>query len=276
MGIPLLSDAALARRLERAEAHANRAFVESRARVEPHVGAGWCDVDGTWAMFDGPGSPLSQSFGLGTWAAVSPQQLARLEAFFAERDTAAVHEVATTADMTVLPMLAARGYQPVEWSAVLCQPLEEQSLRHSPPHTALQVRRIAPHEAAHWADTSARGWSDTPELAAFVRGFARIAADARDTHAFLVEREGEAMAAGSLHLHQGVALLAGASTVPAHRSQGAQGALLAERLHFAWEQGADMAMMVAAPGSASQRNAQRAGFQVAYSRVKFQRAPGEG
>jgi hypothetical protein len=49
---------------------------------------------------------------------------------------------------------------------------------------------------------------------------------------------------------------------------------LAERLRFAREQGADVAMLVAAPGSASQRNAQRAGFQVAYSRVKFERAPG--
>jgi GNAT superfamily N-acetyltransferase len=215
---------------------------------------------------------------MGTWAAVSPQQLARLEAVFAERDTAAVHEVATTADMTVLPMLAARGYQPVEWSAVLCQPLAEHTPphapRHTPRHTALQVRRIASHDATHWADTSARGWSDTPELANFMRGFARIAADAHDTHAFLVEREGEAVAAGSLHLNQGVALLAGASTVPAHRGQGAQGALLAERLRFAREQGADVAMLVAAPGSASQRNAQRAGFQVAYSRVKFERAPG--
>ncbi len=36
-----LTDYALARRLERTEATANAAYVESRARLEPDVGAGW-------------------------------------------------------------------------------------------------------------------------------------------------------------------------------------------------------------------------------------------
>jgi len=94
---------------------------------------------------------------------------------------------------------------------------------------------------------------------------------AEDTHAFLVEDRGEAIAAGSLHLHGGVALFAGASTVPAFRGRGAQRAPLQARIAFAVAQGADLAIMVALPGSASHRNAQRAGFQVAYSRVKVGR-----
>jgi hypothetical protein len=98
-----------------------------------------------------------------------------------------------------------------------------------------------------------------------------VAAMAEDTHAFLVEDCGEAIAAGSLHLHGGVALFAGASTVPAFRGRGAQRAPLQARIALAVAQGADLAIMVALPGSASHRNAQRAGFQVAYSRVKVGR-----
>jgi predicted acetyltransferase len=66
-----------------------------------------------------------------------------------------------------------------------------------------------------------------------------------------------------------VALLAGASTIPESRRQGAQLALLDNRLRYAAEQGCDLAMMCALPGSASQRNAERQGFRIAYTRIKW-------
>ena len=71
-------------------------------------------------------------------------------------------------------------------------------------------------------------------------------------------------------MHDRVALLAGASTVPEGRRQGAQLALLDARLQTAVDAGCDLAMMVAAPGSASQRNAERQGFRIAYTRTKWQ------
>jgi GNAT superfamily N-acetyltransferase len=71
----------------------------------------------------------------------------------------------------------------------------------------------------------------------------------------------------------GVALLAGASTVPEHRKRGAQLALLDARLRYAAEHGCDLAMMGAAPGSASQRNAERHGFRIAYTRIKWRQGP---
>jgi len=60
-----------------------------------------------------------------------------------------------------------------------------------------------------------------------------------------------------MHLNDGVALLVGASTVPAARRRGAQNALLSARLAFAHARGCDLAVMGALPGSASQRNAER-------------------
>ncbi len=90
------------------------------------------------------------------------------------------------------------------------------------------------------------------------------------TH-FLVEREGVPIAAAALAIYDGVALLAGASTIPAGRRLGAQNVVLGARLVEARRRGCDLAMMVAPPGSASQRNAERRGFRVAYSRTKWMR-----
>jgi hypothetical protein len=41
-------------------------------------------------------------------------------------------------------------------------------------------------------------------------------------------------------------------------------------MQYAFEQGCDLAMMVVEIGSESQRNAQRQGFQVGYTRIKWQ------
>jgi GNAT superfamily N-acetyltransferase len=66
-----------------------------------------------------------------------------------------------------------------------------------------------------------------------------------------------------------VALFAGAATIPRMRRRGLQAALLQERLRYAFEHGCDLAMMVAEAGSESQRNAERKGFRIAYTRMKW-------
>ena len=94
---------------------------------------------------------------------------------------------------------------------------------------------------------------------------------ARDqTVCFLAEIDGKPGAAGALCLHEGVALFAGAATVPELRHRGLQSALLRERMRYAFDHGCDLAMMGALPGSNSQRNAERNGFQIAYTRTKWQ------
>ena len=88
----------------------------------------------------------------------------------------------------------------------------------------------------------------------------------------LVESEGRVIATGSLGICGRVALLAGASTVPSARGRGAQAAAQAARFVEARRRGCSIAMIVTEPGSTSQRNAERRGFAVAYTRTKWQRA----
>jgi hypothetical protein len=86
---------------------------------------------------------------------------------------------------------------------------------------------------------------------------------------FLADIDGRPVAAGALNVADGVALLAGASTVPDARHRGAQLALLPARLAYASRHGCDLAMMGALPGGGSQRNAERNGFRIAYTRTKW-------
>lgn len=259
-----LTDISLARRLERTEASANAAFVEARGGD-----AAWVDVDGTYAMFDTPDSPITQTFGLGVFSTPSDAQLAAIESFFAARGAATYHEVSPLGDPTLLALLHARGYRAIEQSTVLHRPT---ALPPATRATDVTVRRVAGGELATWADTAARGWgAESPELEGFMRDFGGLMSRARGTVCFLAECDGQPAGAAMLAIHDGTALLGGASTVPAFRRRGAQGALLAARLAYAMRAGCDLAMMAAAPGSTSQCNAERQGFRVAYTRTKWMR-----
>jgi GNAT superfamily N-acetyltransferase len=261
-------DQRLARRLERAESLAGAAWVQTRARVEPEVGATWTEVAGAYALFDGIDSPLTQTFGLGLFEPVGAAELEQLEAFYQQRGAAIAHNVSPLAATDLLGQLHGRGYRPVEFDNVLVRPLVGLTDSQS---TAIQVHRIGEDEVELWAQIASDGWcSDAPEYQDFIKPFARLSAQTANVHCFLASCEGQPVATGSLHLHSDVALLAGASTIPSARGQGAQLALMQARLRYAAEYGAELAMLVAHPGSGSQRNAQRHGFQVAYSRLKWQ------
>jgi hypothetical protein len=270
VALPHVTDVAFSQRLERAEAKASAAYVESRARHVPSLGAEWRDFDGTYAMFDGVGSPLSQTFGLGLFAAPSAEQLDRIESFFRDRGAPIFHEVSPLADPAILGILAQRGYSPVELTSVMFQSLTNPvTPRSAGIEPALVVRKLDRGEEHVWAETAARGWSETPEAAAFMREFGTVSATSTGTTCFVAEWEGQPIAAAALGIHDRVALLAGASTDPPFRGRGAQNALLATRLRYAISAGCDLAMMGALPGSASQRNAERQGFRIAYTRIKW-------
>jgi hypothetical protein len=115
----LFIDQRRARRLERAEGAAGAGFVAVRQRVAPEAGAEWRDFDGTYAMYDGAESPMTQTFGLGMFAPAVPEQLDAIERFFHERGADAQHEVSPLAGVEALALLVDRGYRPIELRSVL-------------------------------------------------------------------------------------------------------------------------------------------------------------
>ncbi|HEU4888215.1 MAG TPA: GNAT family N-acetyltransferase [Thermoanaerobaculia bacterium] len=261
-----LSDLTLARRLERCEAKSNAAFVEARARLRPETGATWMECAGAYAMFDGVGSPLTQTFALGMFATPTATDLETIERFFEERGAAVFHEVSPIAPMEMLELLATRGYRPVELSSVMFRPISGTR----PEEGRVRARVATADEIALWSDVAAEGWREFG-VSDFVRDIGQISASSEGMTVFLAELDGRAIGTGAVGIHDGVAILAGASTIPEARKQGAQRALLNARLAYAAQHGCDLAMMAAAPGSASQRNAERQGFRIAYTRIKWGR-----
>ncbi|MDM7922117.1 MAG: hypothetical protein QUS14_07430 [Pyrinomonadaceae bacterium] len=267
----IYSDLTLSRKLERTEARANADFVETRARLDPESGAAWIEVGGAYAMFDGPESPLTQTFGLGVFEEAKDEHLDRLETFFGERGAPVFHEVSPMADASILQLFATRNYRPIELTSVMFRTLDRDVAETRQRDPELKTRVIAADEADLWARTSAAGWSTEHEgLADFMFNFGQVSALCDGAHPYLAELAGEPISTGMLFIYDDICILAGASTVAEGRNRGAQNALLTDRLRFAASRGCKLAMMGAAPGSQSQKNAQKNGFQIAYTRIKWQ------
>jgi hypothetical protein len=111
--------------------------------------------------------------------------------------------------------------------------------------------------------------SELTEFAGLMNDLMRIVTVRSNGPSSQAELDGRPFAAAAMTMFDGVAVMAGASTIPEGRKQGAQLALLDSRLRYAAEHGYDIAMMDALAGSASQSNAERHGFRIAYTRIEW-------
>jgi hypothetical protein len=130
-----------------------------------------------------------------------------------------------------------------------------------------ELRRVGPDEALHFAHLHLEGHGVPAEIRA-VDAPGVAAALARDgVQGYLARVDGEDAAAGVLFFHEGDASAANASTIERFRRRGCQAALLAQRLTDAAEAGAELFSSLTILGSASQRNMERAGLRVAYTKT---------
>lgn len=113
------ADLELSQRLERAEAVSSARLVDSRRRMAPGGGAEWMEAGGTVALFDGAGSPVTQTFCLGLFEPAAPELLDRLEGLFFERGAPAQHELSPPAGAGCYGLVEERGYRLAELTSVM-------------------------------------------------------------------------------------------------------------------------------------------------------------
>ena len=269
---PLFCDTALAQRIERAEAQL--IAKASRSASDRQGTAGFViPLCGGVASFAEEGSPFNKVAGLGFGGVPSAAALAEIEQAFTVRGAAVQIELAHMADPELGAVLTGRGYRLTSFENVLGMRLAGAPERAMPP--AVEVRPSGDDEFEAWVDVVVDGFAhpDTqgvPSHEEFPREV--IARAERDLAAagvkrYVALRDGVFAGGGSLRIAEGIGQLTGAATAPAHRRQGVQTALLSARLADAAAAGCDIAVVTTQPGSRSQQNVQRQGFDLLYTRA---------
>lgn len=264
---PLFADRALARRLEAIVVSQLKGFAETAAELDPAGGACWTGVADGVAAYSGPGSLVNQALGLGMRGPVADGDIRDVEAFYASRGASGTVCVCPLAHPSLVEALARRGWVPDAFEHVLVTRLAAEHAELAPT-PGIEVREVAGDEEREvWAIAAATGFSDPLEPQAEQLALGRIVVRRPGSRLFLAWVGGRLAGTGELHVEDGVAWLSGDATLPAFRRRGVQAALQRHRLRAGAETGCELAVSEAAPGSASQRNMERLGFRVAYTRL---------
>lgn len=190
-------------------------------------------------------------------------------------------EICPFIDRTLRDALKEERFVVHEFETVFCRSLRdgERATPAFPPPPDLRIMPVDPAndaEVEEFALTALHGFLPDgmvpPE--SFLRSSIRVARHPR-TIALRALIGGECVGAGAMSVSGEIASLFGVSVRRAHRGKGVQSAMLAWRLNEAARRGATFATIGSRPGVATERNAQRAGFVQAYTKVILVR-PGPG
>jgi GNAT superfamily N-acetyltransferase len=235
-------------------------------------------IAGGVATYAEPGSPFNKVAGIGFDGVPGVAALEEVEAAFAARGAPVQMEVAHLADPEIAAMLTGRGYRLESFENVLGHGLGGEPRRVAV--DGVDVRLSGEDEFDAWLDVVAEAFAqpDTqgvPSHEDYPREVIERAE--RDFAAagvvrYTALRNGAVAGGGSLRMAEGVAQLAGAATAPAHRRRGVQTALLSARIADAAAAGCDIAVVTTQPGSKSQQNVQRRGFELLYTRAVLVKA----
>lgn len=230
----------------------------------------WAEIGGGVATFSGIDSPITQAFGVGLFGPVSETDLDQLEDFFFSRGAPVALELCPFIHPSLIGLLKSRPYRLEEFSNVLARELRPRE-KIAAPDSDLQVRPAVPQEITQYSAIVAEAFSEYIPISATLRRVIESFFRRPSGRCFLVTAGDKIAAGGCVSADQRLAEFYGAATLAGFRKRGAQSLLIAARLAWALEQGCDLATTTTQPGSSSQRNYERAGFRVVYTRAKVVR-----
>jgi GNAT superfamily N-acetyltransferase len=274
--VTLHADSDLAARIEAAVVEDFVAFGEQGVRMFPEDSPCLLEVSGGVALFLAAGSPMNQATGLGFAGPVSSVDIVDLEEFFTVRGTEASLMLAPLAHPSLVDAVAERGFSPTGFENVLGLELSDgvaarlvgEARAESAESSGIVIREArSEEERALWARANIEGFVAPLDPTPAHLHLAQLMAARTDMVLLLALADGQLAGSSALRIRGGDAWLLADSTLPEYRRRGVQQALQRHRVGLALEAGCEVAFTEARPGGSSQRNMERIGFRVLYTRV---------
>jgi GNAT superfamily N-acetyltransferase len=260
-------DKAFARRLESCEEMPQVMYARIFQKTRPEIGAAEEETCGGHMIFAGLGSPIGRATGVGLDRPFTSADLDRIEHFYRGHKAPSQVDLCPLHEPAVFERFKERGYSIAELNNVLFRKLDAQEKFPSPP-AECQIRRSRLDEAETAGAIVERAFFPDGAPEAY-RGLIAPFYQIEGALPFIASVEGKLVACGTglvISQHK-VFALCGAGTLADYRGRGLQTALLRARLAAAVRAGCEYAVVVTQGGTTSQRNAERVGFRVAYSKV---------
>lgn len=259
-------DKAFARRLEACEEMPQVMYARVLSKMRPEIGAAEQVIGGGHMSFAGVGSPIGRAGGMGLDRPLTADDVDSIEAFYRGRGAPAQIDLCPLHDTETFALVKERGYAIAELNNVLFR-----ELNNLPPFAVpagYEIRRGTLADADEASELVERAFFPEGAPDAY-RGLLRPLYSMEGGITFMASVDGKlaACGAGLVIPEHRVFALCGAGTAIDFRGRGLQTALLHSRMQAAADAESEFAVVVTQAGSASQRNCERLGFRVAYSKV---------
>lgn len=260
-------DKAFARRLESCEEMPQVYYAREFRKSRPEVGAAEEEISGGHMVFAGLGSPIGRATGVGLDRLLTADDLNRIEEFYRQHKAPSQVDLTPMHEPAVFEMCKDRGYAIAELNNVLYRKLDPGE-KFPDPATECEIRRSYADESEITGTIVESAFFPEGAPEAF-QGLIEPLYQMENALAFVAVVGGKPVACGTglvVREHR-VFAVCGAGTLTAYRGRGLQTALLRARLAAAVAAGCEYAVVVTQGGTTSQRNAERMGFCLAYSKV---------
>ena len=270
----MFADATLAARIDKAESRLTSGAAEAIRDAGLQKRVMIIPIAGGKAVYAGPAAPMNKLIGLGFDGPLDLSVLNEVEREWRDRTEPVRVELSILADPAVGETMTQRGYRLHGFENVLGRSLKALEPVKSNPELTVEV--VQDSDTTAWMDIAVTsfleldGTGSGPDDSMSREEMIRVLSDFMVVPGFvkyLGRIGGQPVGGASMRLDEGLAQVCGAGTLPAFRGRGMQKALLARRLADAQAAGCDLAVVTTAPGSRSQENVMRRGFELLYTRA---------
>ena len=271
----MFADSTLGARIDRAEGRMCALFADYGSNgAGQDMGPLVLPISGGVAVFAGQGSPINKLIGLGFDQPLDMAALAEIEDQWRDRGEPVRIEMSILTDPALGGALTDRGYGLHGFENVLACPINGTMPDEMPAGVTVEPLRDGDFDV--WADIAIDaflnldGTGSVPDdtlsreqLKETLHSYATMPGLVR----YLARIDGTPVGEAAMRIDGDIAQMAGAGTLPAFRGRGVQKALVQHRLLEAQAAGCGLAVVATAPGTRSQDNVMRRGFELLYARA---------
>jgi GNAT superfamily N-acetyltransferase len=243
-------------------------FIETARTLDPGGRAEGLSVAGGIAVFLETASPVNHAIGLGMRGEVAAHDIEAVERFYRTRQSQPLVSVCPLAHPSLFAALGARGWVIDGFEHVLYAEIEPTAAAHATAADGIEIREaITDEQRDGWRVLVATGFcAPLPPLDEQLT-LGSIVTHRPGARLYTAYVEGQVAGGGELFVEGDVAWLSADATLPRFRCRGVQSALQRHRVAEAARKGCRLVVSEAHPGSASQRNMERLGLRIAYTRA---------
>lgn len=258
----------LARKIEQSEIEALKSRLTSIQKMEGNPMGIEIKKFGSATAFSAkniPGPSFNTVKGIG---GNDVKYIDRMLDFYNEREIPTRFEITPAhASPELFKSLSDKGYNQCGFHTALYGELPNDFILNTEVNTSITIRELKQNEYDVFGDIYVKGFNMPAFLKANVAQNNKVLHNNENWTFYIAHIKGKPAGIGVLFEFNGIGTLAASATIPEFRNQGVHSALISKRLQQATNLNCNLIVGQATYGSVSQRNMEKAGMKIAYTKA---------